>query len=212
MSPGTVAISYTQTSGFGVNTITNYAEIDPLPSLNITADPGTSIVPGETVTLQTTTVNAGLSPVYQWSINGVVIAGATSSYFVSNSFSNNDSVTCEVLSSGACSGYVAAATTGINVRNLGAELIDTRSNIIILPNPSNGEFTIKGRVGTAIAGEAVLEMTDLLGQVVYRKQLVIKDGLIDEKISLNGTLANGMYVLNLHTPDERKTIHFVIEK
>ncbi len=212
ISPGIVTISYTQTSGFGTNTTTELVEVDPLPGVNITADPGTNILPGETVTLQAVATNAGASPIYEWSINGAVINGATSAFFVSNSFSDNDSVTCEVVSSGTCSGYVTTATAGINVRALGTGVINTNDNIVIGPNPSQGEFAIKGRVDPGISGEALLEITDLLGQVVYKKHLITSGGMIDEKISLIGTLTNGMYILSVETSNERYTIHFVIEK
>jgi hypothetical protein len=38
------------------------------------------------------------------------------------------------------------------------------------------------------------------------------NGMINEQIGLNGSLANGMYILNVVSGGESKTFHFVIEK
>ncbi len=57
-----------------------------------------------------------------------------------------------------------------------------------------------------------IEVTDMLGQVIYKKDVQTKSGSLDEQITLNSTLANGMYMLNLHTGDEHQVFHFVIEQ
>jgi hypothetical protein len=52
----------------------------------------------------------------------------------------------------------------------------------------------------------------MVGQVVYRSQLTAHSGSIDEHVQLDGSLANGMYILNLNTGSENKVFHFVVEQ
>jgi len=213
MSAGNAVIKYTIAGGFGTNIIYTPVEVDALPGgVVIAADPGTNIGVGEALSLTAIVDNGGPSPAYQWLVNNVPVAGATSATFVSSAFADNDSVTCEVISSGPCSGYVVDNTIVVKVNPLGVNNnITLGSDIRLLPNPSNGEFTVKGML--AVGSEyAVIEVTDILGQVIYTKKVLATDGSINEKISLSGTLANGMYMLNLHSGSENKTFHFMIEK
>ena len=85
------------------------------------------------------------------------------------------------------------------------------SDVRILPNPNQGSFSLKGNV-SADNEEVTVEVTDVLGQVIYKHKIKVHNGAINEKISLDGTLANGMYMLNLRSGTENKVFHFVIEK
>jgi hypothetical protein len=61
--------------------------------------------------------------------------------------------------------------------------------------------------------EAVtFEVTDMLGQVVYRGNTIARGGVIDTRIQLGNTLANGMYMLNMGVGAERKAFHFVVKQ
>ncbi|MCF8450943.1 MAG: T9SS type A sorting domain-containing protein, partial [Taibaiella sp.] len=69
-----------------------------------------------------------------------------------------------------------------------------------------------GTLGSG-ADEAVnADVTDMLGQVVYRGILQAKRGKLDEQIRLSNTLANGMYILTLRTEQEQKVFHFVMQQ
>ena len=57
-----------------------------------------------------------------------------------------------------------------------------------------------------------LEVTDLLGQVIYRNKVVAANGRLNETIVLSNAIANGMYILNVQSSTEQKTFHFVIEQ
>ena len=85
-------------------------------------------------------------------------------------------------------------------------------DVRVVPNPNNGTFTIKGTLGTLQDEEVSLEVTDVLGQVIYSNKVTAQGGRINEAISLSGTLANGMYMLNLHSGSADKTFHFAVEK
>ena len=184
------------------------------PSVTITALPGTTIVQGQSDTLTAIVTNGGPSPAYQWFINGLPVPGATLATYVGSNFSNLDSVSCDVTGSGLC-GTHSSSSVIIYVNNVGVTQITSGyGDIHLVPNPNKGEFTIRGSLAGTAGGneEVVLEITDMLGQVVYRNTAIAKNGKINEHISLGNTLANGMYILNLHSVNENRVFHFVIEQ
>ena len=81
-----------------------------------------------------------------------------------------------------------------------------------MPNPNSGLFTLKGTLGTAVDEEVTIEVTDMIGQVIYNKKVLVSGGRINEQVQLNNGLANGMYLLNLQSASDNKAFHFVIEQ
>ena len=104
--------------------------------------------------------------------------------------------------------WVYIKVTSVGVQQITAAL----SDINVLPNPNKGEFTVKGSLGTINDEDVSIEVTDILGQVVYRAKVVAKNGKLNEQVKLNGNVANGMYMLSLHTDTENKVFHIVIEQ
>ncbi len=183
-----------------------------LPSVTMTASPGTTIGRGQYDTLSVTVINA-VGPTYQWLINGIPVPGATNSVFVSNTFSltSDDSLSCQVTSNGICTitthawVYIHATAEGVAMNGmLGGE-------VMVLPNPSHGVITIKGAIG-GIEQDVTLEITDMLGQVVYRGAVVAKGGQLDEQVTLGNNLANGMYLLSVRSETFSKVFNVVLER
>lgn len=94
------------------NSITmNVSSINGSPSLSISASQN-NICAGSLVTLTASPVNGGSSPTYQWFVNGVK-AGTNSSTFSSSSFVNGDNITCEMTTSGLCTGSGPVTSNGL---------------------------------------------------------------------------------------------------
>lgn len=70
-------------------------------SVNIAANPGSTICSGSSVTFTATATNGG-APTYQWKNNGSNITGATNSTYTSSTLANNDQITCVMTSSLSC--------------------------------------------------------------------------------------------------------------
>jgi gliding motility-associated-like protein len=66
------------------------------PTVSVTATPGTSICSGQAVSFSLTSTNTGTSPAYQWKIDGVNQAGATSTTFSPTSVGNNSVISVEM--------------------------------------------------------------------------------------------------------------------
>ena len=179
------------------------------PSIFITANPGIDIKPGEYDTLRAVVTGGGPRPTYQWSKNGTAITGATSATYTSDSLKNSDVVTCVVTGTGHC-GLVSSAFVVMDVSNLGVATVTTGGHFTLFPNPNTGTFTIKGSLGTATDQEVSIEITDMIGQVVYKNKVNAQNGNVNEQILLGNNLANGMYMLNLNAGNEHDVFHFVI--
>jgi trimeric autotransporter adhesin len=184
-----------------------------IPEVQIVASPGTSIKAGQTATFTTTVTNAGASPTYKWLKNGVVISGAVQSMYSTSNLADGDSVTCIVKGSGTCGEETinsvvmsVAPTTGITTTVIGG------SDIRLMPNPNNGTFTVSGTLSVSSTERVNLEVTDMLGQVVYRTAATATNGVLNEQILLSNNMANGMYLLNISIGAERKALHFVVRK
>jgi uncharacterized protein YjdB len=195
------------------NTITMRVEDLFIPEVSITANPGTVIVEGTEVTFTTTVSNAGPAPKYQWLINNEEVAGATSSTFSYNNFADGDSLTCIVTGTGICglstiNSVVMKVTPTNGIGSTGTIGGDIR----LIPNPNTGKFVLSGTVGITNNAPMNVEVTNMLGQVVYSSEITAKGGVINERIELNNTLANGMYLLNLSNGSDRKVFHFVVKQ
>ena len=184
-----------------------------IPIITMSATPGTIIYPGESDTFSVSVSDAGTAPTYQWLVNQNLIAGATSNMFISDTLTNGDSVICIVRGTGECGLYsfnsaVIIIDSSLNVQQVAVG----NSNIVLVPNPNNGSFTIKGTLGTTQDQEVTVEVTDVLGQVIYKNKIMAAGGKINDQVRLSSTLANGMYTLSLHADSQYKVFHLVIEQ
>ncbi len=188
-------------------------DVPALPIVTITANPGQHIAAGQTVTFTTTVVNGGPSPSYQWLVNGNVVSGATTPTFVSSSINDDDSVTCQVLSSGGCPGLLGFNSVRMHVSGVGVQQINSStSDIKLIPNPNKGVFTIKGTLNTTADEDVSIEITNMLGQVVYTTKVQARNGDLNERVQLGSSVANGMYILNLRSGSDKQIFHIVVEQ
>ena len=84
--------------------------------------------------------------------------------------------------------------------------------IRLVPNPNTGTFTLSGTTYSGKEEMITLEITDMLGQVVYTAKIKAAEGLINEQVVLNSNIANGMYLLHLHDGTDQKTLRFAVSK
>lgn len=169
-----------------------------IPVVNISTVPGQYISNGQSVTFTATVWDAGAAPTYKWLQNGVAIPGATNATYVTSKIDNQDTITCSVKASGLC-GLTGFNSLVMKVVPTGVFEVGTKSQLQIVPNPTNGSFMIEGMLHNNINELANITITNVLGQEVYRSQVKISSGKISERVSLKSTLPNGAYLLILET-------------
>ena len=82
----------------------------------------------------------------------------------------------------------------------------------LFPNPNNGVFTIRGTLGSVSSESVLLEVTDMVGQVVYRNTVTAPSGNISSLITLDNGLPGGMYLLHVTGGAAAAVIRFAIAK
>jgi hypothetical protein len=183
------------------------------PTVSITHSPATMRVgKWDTLTAHVSGVPGGTTLSYQWVNNETYVAGATSNIYADNSFYNNDSITVLVTSSSFCGRIITPKSIILTIVDDGVQQIGFASNLKLIPNPNNGTFTVKGNVAGLNDGAVTLEVTNMLGQVIYNREAQINAGELNEQLMLGNNLANGMYLLNVRSGSAQKVFHFVIEK
>jgi len=193
--------------------VINMDVISSPPLANIVASPGTYISPGTTVTVNAFTYNEGVGAVYQWKVNGVVVAGATGASIVLANVTHRDTVTFTVTSIMACAVPDFASSTIIihpataGVSNVASAL----DNVELFPNPNNGSFTIRGDMQGADIDGVRFEVFTLLGQLVYSSNGAIQNNELDKTIDLSNT-PDGIYLMRVSGDGgQSKILRFTIQ-
>jgi len=195
-----------------VSSTTHTLHVDSVyvPNVTIGVAPALEVRPNTVCTLTALVTGAGPSPTYEWKLNGATIAGATSPVLTSI-FGDNDVVTCMVYGSGPCGlpsfNIVTMTVNGDPETGVGHTGV-MAGGIRLVPNPNTGKFTIEGAINSAVS----IEVTNMLGQVVYSANAAAANGLLHEQIDLGHDLADGMYMLNVVSGSGRQTVHFVVKK
>lgn len=108
---------------------------------------------------------------------------------------------------------IESSSTGTTTDKPAMEVTESLPMTVnVLPNPNKGSFTVVGTTGVLVDEVANVEVTNVIGQVIYRSKINVQRGNISEQIQLNGTLPNGTYMLNLKTKNASKVFHFVIRQ
>jgi hypothetical protein len=209
---GIVAITYTTTDGAITSRVYTPLVVNAAPDMAIvTAQPGTSVALGQEVTLSAKIANGSPVQSYQWLLNGEVVANANTATYKNSNIADNDVIACSIK--GECGDQLVVASVKISVSSEDiAQVAATATSISVLPNPNKGTFTIKGNFNGTTDDEAIIEMMDVLGQVVYKENVQVKKGVINHQVRLAKDLANGMYLLTLRSNMGNKIFHVVIEK
>lgn len=180
--------------------------VDPLyvPVISILVSPSLTFVAGTAVTFTAAVTGAGPSPSYQWNVNDSIIAGATNSTYTASALADYDSVTCRVTGTGVCN-ITTYNSVFVTVFPAGINDVNGNKALAIYPNPNNGNFRIKGLVANEPVSIAV---KNVLGQIVYSKDIPEATTAIDEEVLLPQSIPAGIYLIDIKQGNGRDVIKF----
>ena len=168
-------------------------------SVTITANPGVNIGPGQFVTFTAAPVNGGITPAYQWFKNGTAIPGAINAIWTGYSLAAGDVISVRMTQAQACATPLIVNSNTLTI-NMGTS-ITTISNGIgmtMYPNPNSGNFTLEVmgmdyKQGTV----AIIDVVNMLGQIVYSKEVKPAGKEWKAELILGKAIANGIYNLRV---------------
>jgi hypothetical protein len=183
------------------------------PIVEMTANPGIAVNAGTPVTFTANPIKAGTAPLFQWIVNDKVIAGATQNTYTSSTLSDRDSVTCIVTATDKCSNRSinSIVMTVFDGPNSTGTVKLGNSELRLMPNPNTGSFVVTGTLGVKTDEVVMFEVTNMLGQVIYRGSSKAQGGVVEARIDLGNDLANGMYLLNVTAGGDQRSFHFVLK-
>ncbi len=84
------------------------------PSVSISSGSGTTVCSGASILFTATPTNAGVSPSYQWKLNGSNV-GTDSIVYSNSALSDQDVVTCVITSSNSCASIPTATSNSLTM-------------------------------------------------------------------------------------------------
>jgi hypothetical protein len=179
-TPGTYAVELIATNAISSDTLTlnNFITVFALP-------PAQGIIQnGDTLF-----ANQG-AVTYQWFLNGNIISGATSYYYVAPQSGNYSVVAAD---ENACE--VEAVINNVIASN---QILDGSSRLTIFPVPAFNELTVEGIESSSIANNILVY--NMTGEKVME---ILPSELKDHKINVEiSSLTTGMYWIQIETKEK----------
>ncbi len=169
---------------------------------------------GQVFTFFSNVTYGGTSQTFQWYVNRVAVPGATGSTFA-HAVYHNDTIYCIVHGNPPCDTLPSFDTSnkiviyadfvGVNSIAAGGKTLN------LYPNPNSGSFTLTGTIAATATKSVNLEVTNMLGQVVYTGTTMPLNGKIRAEISLDN-LASGAYLLHATSENVNEVFHFAVSR
>jgi len=153
-----------------------------------------NICEGETVTFTNTSTGAST---YEWDEDNTTFSTSTNA---SRTFNTAGVYTISLYAMDQyleCEDSAGIAIT-VNICT-GVDELLTDNNIQIYPNPNNGKFTLKMDIDKS--QNIQIEITDMLGQIIYAENLNSFNGIYQKQIDLK-EYSNGIYTVKVNTNKE----------
>ncbi len=203
LSSGSAHITYTLPTGCNIDTV---VVIDP--------SPGGITVMSSTVIIGSTDLFTDVTPGGIWSSGAPAIATVGSATGIVLGVSLGVADISYTLSSSVCPAVRQVTVVSLSSVHPGEEEVG------VYPNPSKGEFTVKGILGhfsgpmsfVGHEGSINIEVTDMMGRTLVRRYVNVRDGYLNENIVLPVGAPNGMYLLSIRSDQDTKVFHIMIER
>ena len=148
----------------------------------------TSSVTGGDLTLTNTSDEGLLATTYSWSFGDGIISNDKNP---SHTYAAAGSYVVSLIATNTCGSDTLNQT--INVTAVGLNNTINAKNVIVYPNPNNGQFKIDFKLN--LKDNVTLKIVNLSGQIVYQNNL---GSTLSENLSIDlSELASGVYTLRV---------------
>lgn len=157
--------------------------VNPLPTVVITAAPYTSLLPGLTTTLSSTSTPAAAT--YTWLRNGATVTGATTGSYV-----------VDIDHLGLYNLRVQDVNGCVNTSNSITISDSLSGRVFIYPNPNGGQFQVRYNPAHNSTSPFGLRIYDAGGKLVWNKQYTLGVPYAPMYVDLR-TLGSGVYTVEV---------------
>ncbi len=204
IAAGTAFITYTLPTGCKLDTP---LLVNPLPA-GITGW-------GSTVTAGTSTTYADATPGGIWTSSNPAVASIGSTSGLVTGITAGAVAISYTIGTG-CLASRPLTVVVLPATRTGSTYPDN-SDVVITPNPSAGRILISGTFADPALNDVdeasvFVSITDMLGRVLQHEVVNARYGRLHEEVKLSSQLANGMYLLSLHTSAGAMLFHLVLER
>ncbi len=124
--------------------------------------------------------------------------GSVDYHFNSNTGSDQDGFLAKILNNTVSKRFDCLDFDWGNEGPEKSEFSESRvPSIQLFPNPSDGNFMLQLELQSAISENATIEVLNLLGQIVHKKEIPVLEGKLTTQILINQLLTKGVYVLRV---------------
>ncbi len=193
-------------NNYVVREIVNHA------AFTITANPGSSVSEGTTVTFKVPdgSNNYGLN--YQWYCNGLAVGGNSATYTPAT-VTNGDRIICKLVDPAYSNAMETSDDLTMSVSPLKAPEIvanNVKVDISLYPNPNKGNFEFNCLVHSIKDEYLYYGIFDVAGRLLISGDGVSKDKVFHAKVESKIPLPPGQYTLLVAATDANNIVHFEI--
>jgi len=182
------------------------------PTIELAAST-TSICTNDKVDFTVTETNAGISPTYQWSVNGMATGGNSASISLA-SLENGDVVKVVLTSSETCTTVNPVESESITIQvdvdeacmTSTLEMID-KSLVQLFPNPTSGKLTLQIK---ELSEDFDLLVFNVHGQLLQSQSLQLDGAAFSQELNFSA-FANGVYFIRLVNEEKALVRKIVVE-
>ena len=180
----------------------------------ITANPGSIISVGTTVTFKVPDGGNNYGLIYQWFCNGVAV-GIDSASYTPAIVNNGDKVTCKLIDPAYTNAMVISNDLTMSVSPLTAPQIvinNVEVDISLYPNPNKGSFEFTCKVHSIKDEYLYYGIFDVAGRLVSSGDGVSSGKVFHCKVDSGIPLPPGQYTLMVAATDARGMVHFEVNQ
>ncbi len=182
---------------------------DVTPGVSISANPGTLVQTGQSVTFTATATHGGSNPVFHWHKNNAVISGAAGHTYTTSDLVHRDQISVVMYSDAPCRIHDSSVSNllEIEVPTTSVNNMHFTASISLYPDPNAGSFIIEGSLKQGHHNNEVLaSIFNIHGQLIMQQNIPVHNRTFKQEVRLPDDMTNGIYLLRLSDQQKQSEV------